>query len=132
MEQMGRKLTSILFNFKKEQQNKKREGFIIERSSMALRREGFLFLLGCWRGKRWPLFQSWLFFFFSFSQRYVGIAVQWKKMDCSFCFAYPVRSAKSEDDKLNSPFFPFRLCTCVWNYTHSCDLKYFLYINILK
>jgi hypothetical protein len=47
MEQMGRKLTSILFNFKKEQQNKKREGFIIERSSMALRREAFLFLLGC-------------------------------------------------------------------------------------
>jgi hypothetical protein len=39
IEQMGRKLT-FLFNFKKEQQNKKREGIIIERSSMALRREG--------------------------------------------------------------------------------------------
>jgi hypothetical protein len=40
MEQMGRKLTSNLFNFKKEQQNKKREGVITERSSMALRWEG--------------------------------------------------------------------------------------------
>jgi hypothetical protein len=36
IEQKGRKLTSFLFNFKKEQQNKKREGIIIERSSMAL------------------------------------------------------------------------------------------------
>jgi hypothetical protein len=66
IEQMGRKLTSFLFNVKKEQQNKKREGIIIERSSMALRREGLTCSCSAVEeGSDGHCFSLYSFFFFS-------------------------------------------------------------------